>query len=167
MLIDPTPWLEALDGSDDAQRKEATLRLGGLSPLDDVDVLPISQGLRSSNEKVAFWSAIALGCLGDRARPVVSSLLNTAREHHAFGVRQACIAALGKLASLDLEARACVFTALSDSSPFVRREALQVISGLRTLEAEEIYQIRKLAADSDEAVARWSEIALRETRDGK
>jgi HEAT repeat protein len=164
MTTSPTPWLRALESPDAALRKEASLWLGGLSPNEDVEVAPLAEALNSMNETVSFWAAIALGCLGSRAGQAVAPLSATAQHHSAFGVRQACIAALGKVALLDDVARSSIFRALSDPSPFVQREALQGIATLKVLGHGERKLVADLESDPDEAVSEWAKIALSRTR---
>jgi len=60
--------------------------------------------------------------------------------------------------------KTAVFGAFADSSPFVRRQALQSAIQVVGLSDADLEIIRGLGADPDEAVASWSEIALRNIR---
>ena len=161
LAIDPSPWLAALTGSDEEARHAATLALGGFTEADKVVAEPLVAALSSRDEDVVFWSVVALGCIclqGCSAAPHLASII---RSHTAFGVRQAAVQSIVKVAPKAVETRHAVISALADENAFVRREALQSTLSLLPLAAEEIASISSLSADPNQAVSRWSEIVLR------
>jgi HEAT repeat protein len=160
----PDDWFLWLIGSDSRLRKQATLILGGLEPTDDVSVAPFLERLSHNDETIVFWAVVALHRLGPRSKQAASSLATIAGTHPAFGVRQAAISALPKIAPTEPGTLEAMRKALSDSAAYVRREALQAIAKLPTLEMSDLEAIARMANDADEAVARWSEIALRNIR---
>jgi HEAT repeat protein len=81
-----------------------------------------------------------------------------------FGLRQAAVNMLAAIAPDDPRARAAVLQALNDSSPFVRREALQALISIEALSAADLARIKDMENDADKDVASWSEIALRNIR---
>jgi HEAT repeat protein len=157
-------WLAWLIGTDVAKRREAVLALQSLTPDDAVPVSPLVQALGAQNDLLVFWSAIALGCLGRRAARAVPALARIANEHPQFGTRQAAVNALSRIAPGSREAKAAVMGALTDPNPFVRREALQALIAFKNLSVEELSRIKLLEHDPEQAVASWSEIALRNIR---
>jgi HEAT repeat protein len=157
-------WLRWLDSDDPDLRKEATLVVGGIDAADNVPVEPLIDGLRSNSERTVFWAAIALGRMGEQARRAVPMLREIVAEYYQFGTRQAALTALGRIAPDDREAKHSVLAAFADLSPFVRREALQAMIQFHNLDPGDLAKIKEMESDSDEAVASWSEIALRNIR---
>ena len=84
--------------------------------------------------------------------------------HQSFGIRQAAVDALARVAPERPPVKAALLAALHDESPFVRREALQALIVIPALEPADILTIRELERDPHEDVSRWSEIALRNIR---
>jgi len=159
-------WLSWLVGADEDRRKEATLRLGGLTPEDSVPLQPLLDGLRSDNETVVFWCTVALGRVGEAAHAGLADLLSVASGHPKFGLRQAAVAAAPRVDPRDESVRLTLLGALSDPSECVRREALQALVSMRNLRSEDLAAIRSLENDPDPNVARWSEVALRNIHAG-
>jgi hypothetical protein len=160
-VLNPQPWLDALTHGNDEERNSATLAIGGFSLDANIDVFPLIDALCSTDEKLVFWSVIGLGRAESQAAQAISSLASLVQSHPAFGIRQAAVAALRKIAPLDTVARQATTQALQDSSAFVRREALQSFAAYPSLSPAEIQVVTSLAADPDESVVSWSEIALR------
>jgi HEAT repeat protein len=154
-------YLDWVIGEDIELRQEAKLYLGGLTPDDDVSVHPLIDALRSSNDDLAFWAVVALNRLKGKSIDAIPSLLELCVKHEAIGVRQAVITALASIAPETPNVREAVFAAFSDESPFVRREALQAAISLVNLAEADLTAIGEMKGDPDEAVSRWSEIALR------
>lgn len=150
--------------SGDKQRwKEATHIIAELNHDTTVDESIFVASLSSVDDEVVFWSEIALQHLGERgiaAIPVLLSLLDRGRLY----IRQSAVKTLAAVGPKDKRARAAVFRAFADSSPFVRREALQACIDLPELSADELASIAAMATDADEAVSSWSEITLRNIR---
>jgi hypothetical protein len=71
---------------------------------------------------------------------------------------------LAAVAPDDPRAKATALQALNDSSPFVRREALQALIAIKGLSSTDLARIKDRENDADKDVARWSEIALRNIR---
>ncbi|HJT33499.1 MAG TPA: HEAT repeat domain-containing protein [Pirellulales bacterium] len=117
--------------------------------------------LRSSNERIVFRAIYALKRLRDDAREAVPELIRLARDAQQFGVRQAAVITLTAIAPEDPRARSAVLAAFEDTSPFVRRQALQAIISAKGLSARDLARIQAMANDPDGVVADWSEIALR------
>ena len=161
---EPEDWLSWLTGSSSRRRKEATLILGGLTPEDNVRLAPLIEALSSEIDDLVFWSATGLGCSGSRAINAVSELVRVASFHEQFGNRQAAVSALSEIAPDSAIAKAAVLRSLGDSSPIVRRQALQALIQFTELSADDLCRIEVMEHDPDEAVASWSEIALRNIR---
>jgi HEAT repeat protein len=166
MKADGTPkeWLAWLTGRDSRQRHEAKLILGGLEPKDVIGIDPLIRGLGSEDRDVAFWSTVGLGRLGRQAAAAIPNLAGVAVGHREFGVRQAAVSALAWVGPRDDQAKAAVLQALGDTSPWVRRDALEALIHFEDLTEHELTRIKAMESDPDEDVARWSEIALRNIR---
>ncbi|HEY7157671.1 MAG TPA: HEAT repeat domain-containing protein, partial [Gemmataceae bacterium] len=126
----------------------------------EIPIEPLVEGLRSPDRNKVFRAVFELHRLGERARVAVPELLRiiTADE---FGLRQAAVNMLAVVAPDDPCAKSAALQALNDSSPFVRREALQALISIKGLSAADLARIKDMENDSDKDVARWSEIALR------
>ena len=140
------------------------LHLGGVTPDDRVPLQPLIDAVSRGREPEVFWAVVALGRLKDPAAVAVPLLCKVAAEHPAFGVRQAALIAIAKIAPGDERVKAAVLAAFKDPSPFVRRQALQETIKLGGLTPDELAAIKACENDPDEAVADWSEIALRNIR---
>ncbi len=142
------------------------LTKGGLQPIDpdakppEVLIEPVLEGLRSSDAKKVFRAVFELHRLGERSRVAVPELLRIATADE-FGLRQAAVNMLAVVAPDDPRAKAAALQAMNDSSPFVRREAIQALISIKGLSAANLARIKDMENDSDKDVARWSEIALR------
>ena len=157
-------YLALLQSPNEDERHEARLALGGVEPEDNWEIAPLILAAASSNTDLVFWSVTALGRLHHRAESAVRTLGDLARSHPAFGVRQAALHALSEIDPGSSIARAAIFSAFEDESPFVRREALQSAISVPAHTAEELEQIGAMAADPDQTVSAWSEVALRNIR---
>jgi hypothetical protein len=142
----------------------------GLTPIDpnlkppEVPIEPVLEDLRSSDTKKVFRALSGLQRFGENARVAVPDLLRIASTFEEFGLRQAAVNMLAAVAPDDPRAKATVLQALNDTSPFVRREALQALISIKELSALDLARIKDMENDSDKHVARWSEIALRNIR---
>ena len=145
------------------RRREATETIAKFDHDSDVDVSVFVSSLTSTDNDVVFWSVIALEHLGERGSAAIPHLLPLLH-HEALFVRQTAVKALAAVGPRDERAKAAVFRYFADLSPFVRREALQACIHLRDLSADQLAHIHAMAADPDEAVSSWSEIALRNIR---
>lgn len=145
------------------RRRQAEDVIGDIDRDTDVDASIFVSSLASTNEDVVFWSAIALERLRDRGSAAIPCLLALLQRKELF-LRQTAVKTLAAVGPKDKEARTAVFLSFADSSPFVRREALQACIGLPNLSADDLAAIAAMATDSDEAVASWSEIVLRNVR---
>jgi hypothetical protein len=160
----PEKWLARLTGPDTRKRKHAVARVCELA-LGDSDLLAVLQdALRSPDDHAVFWIVTELNSLGPRARVAVPALVRCLAERREFGVRQAAVHALAAIAPDDPSVKVAVFRTFADASPFVRREALQAAIKVVGLADADLDVIRGMEADPDEAVARWSEVALRNIR---
>jgi HEAT repeat protein len=159
----PEEWLAWLTDRDDQKRKEATLILGGLRPSDRLRLAPLIAALKSTDDNVVFWSVIALGCLRSRARRAIPAVVDLVH-HRDFGMRQAAIHTLSVLGPNDPRVKREIIQALRDPNPYVRREALQSLINMKNLTEDDIAVIKSAGSDPDDAVASWSEIALRNIR---
>jgi len=139
----------------------------GLIPIDpdkkrpEIPIEPVLEGLRSPNGEKVFRAMFELNRLGEPARAAIPELLQIASTTNEFGLRQAAVRMLATVAPEDTRAKAAALRALTDSSPFVRREALQALISIEGLSAVDLARIKDMENDSDEDVASWSEIALR------
>lgn len=161
MILNPQPWLDALAHGNDVERKNATLAIGGFSLDASIDVLPFINALCSTDEQIVFWSVIGLARAKYQAAQAITALASLVQSHPAFGIRQAAVVALRKIALLDTVARQTTVQALQDRSAFVRREALQSVAAYPSLSPLEIQVVTRLADDPDDSVVSWSEIVLR------
>jgi HEAT repeats len=145
------------------------LTSGGLKPIDpnaerpEVSIEPVLEGLRSSDGKKVFRAVFELHRHGVRARAAIPELLRVAHSDD-FGLRQAAVNILAAVAPDDPRSKATALQALNDSSPSVRREALQALIAIKGLSATDLARIKDRENDADKDVARWSEIALRNIR---
>jgi hypothetical protein len=145
------------------------LTAGGLKPIDpnakrpELPIEPVLEGLRSPDGKKVFRAVFELHRFGERARVAVLDLLRVAISDE-FGLRQAAVNMLAAVAPDDPRAKAAALKALDDSSPYVRREALQALISIKVLSAADLARIKNMENDADKDVARWSEIALRNIR---
>jgi len=156
----PSDWFSWLAGTDDTKWKDATLILGGLESNDPVDIQALSVGLKSGHKDVAFWTVVGLGRLGHRAAECLPELIEIVTQHERFGLRQAAVMAITKINPEDARTKRALLRALSDESPFVRREAVHALIKVRPLSSLDLQRIRALKEDPDDAVARWAGIAL-------
>jgi HEAT repeat protein len=154
-------WLRWLKSGDSALVDRARLGLGGVEPTDDIDRTPLIRGLASSDHDIVFWALVAIGRLGPQASEALEQVCNIARTHHEFGIRQSAAEAASRIGPHERLTVNTLLALLRDPSPYVRREALQALIAVEPLVETDIAAIRQMGADSDPAVARWSEIALR------
>lgn len=155
------------DSGDFVQLGELTC--SGLKPIEpnakrpEIPIEPVLEGLRSSDGKKVFRAVFELHRLGERARTAIPELLRVANSGD-LGLRQAAVNMLAAVAPDDPRTKAAVLQALNDTSPFVRREALQALISIKGLSAADLARIKGMEDDEDKDVARWSEIALRNIR---
>ena len=161
--LDAHLLLADIASGDEKRRWEATRVIAEIEPNTDIDPAVFVSALASPNADVIFWSEIALEHLGERGYPAVPGLLSLLSREQLF-LRQSAVKTLAAVARRDKRAREAIFRSFQDESPFVRREALQACIGLPQLTTEELAAIAAMAADPDETVSRWSEIALRNIR---
>jgi hypothetical protein len=86
------------------------------------------------------------------------------REGQPIPVLQTIVLALARLPPDESTAKEAVFLAFADPSPEVRQMALRSVMSLTNLTEADLERIGEMADDSDEEVARWSDIALRNIR---
>jgi hypothetical protein len=161
--LDAHMLIADIASGDSERRRQATEVISEIDHDTDVDVSVFVSSLRSVQEDVVVWSTIALEHLGERGRAAIPGLLALLQREQLFP-RQSAVKTLAAVGPREVEARAAVFLSFADSGPFVRREALQACIGLPSLSGEELASIAAMATDSDESVARWSEITLRNIR---
>ncbi len=154
-----------LSSGDSARFEDATLIISEIEADSKIDPQPFVESLFSENDKVVFWSEIALEHLGVRAQQSIPALL-TVLERGSPLLRQAAVKTLARVGPCDGPAREGIFKAFGDASSFVRREALQACIHLHGHSRRELDLISAMSADPDEAVSSWSEIALRNIRLG-
>jgi HEAT repeats len=157
----PDDWFAWLEGSDQSRRHKAKLILGSLDPGARVPLDPIIARLSDSGSEPVFWAAIALGCLGAKSVAALPALTQLALSAPAFGVRQAAISALVKIAPESNTVKATLHQALEDHDPFVRSEALSSFIYLENIKESDIEAIQALEQDSSEYVRNGVEIAIR------
>ena len=160
----PDDWFDWLTGPDEQRAHDATIILGGIEPADGIPVAPLVERLDSDKEYVQFWALIALGRLEDNAVIAAPRIREMARSHKAFGLRQAAIMAIKRIAPADPATKETLTFTLRDPNPFVRRETLQAFIDVPALTQSDLQLIAAAANDEDETVARWSEVALRNVR---
>jgi len=162
-LLDARLIIEGIASGDKRRWKDATYAIAEFDHDTEVDESVFVAALASSNDDVVFWSEIALEHLGERGAAAIPTLVSLLKREQLF-LRQTAVKALAAVGPRDDRARAAVFAAFGDPSPFVRREALQASIDLPALAVEELAAIAGMATDPDEEVANWSEIALRNIR---
>jgi hypothetical protein len=79
-------------------------------------------------------------------------------------VLQTIVMALARVPPDESTAKDAIFLAFADPSPDVRGAALRLLISLTNLTEADLERIAEMAEDSDEHVARWSDIALRNIR---
>jgi HEAT repeat protein len=158
----PAEWLSWLVSGDDAQVKQARLALGGIQPGDDVDVAPLVSALDSGHETLTFWALVALGCIGPAASSALKQIHALALHSAHIGTRQACAIALARIAPEDRAGIDTLLRQIADEHPFVRREALQALIGMKNLVEVDLAAIEAAASDPHPDVARWARIAIRD-----
>lgn len=162
MSLDARRLLADLFNEDRKAAHQARLVLGGLGPDDEIDVGVLVNALAiDGRDDLVFWASIALGRLGPKASAACTRLATLARSHSAFGLRQAAIQSLVKIAPGDPLTKGAVFDALGDPDASVRREALQSVIAVPGLGALDLDRIASMQFDPDVDVRRWVEIATR------
>jgi hypothetical protein len=142
------------------------LTKNGLIPLDpkskptDVRIESLLNDLGSSDNKIAILAVFGLKRFGELARKAIPQLLRVVSASQDIELRQAVVNTLAAIASDDAQAKSVVLQALEDSSPFVRREALQALISFRELSQHDLTRIKEMGNDSDKDVVTWSKIAL-------
>ena len=122
--------------------------------------------LRSDHPDIAFFALADLQLRaitrGEHPPEVLPELLRMVDDRGSqLKIRQIAVTALPTFAPTNEQAKKAILTALQDPHPFVRREALQALIGMKNLLSEDLDAIRAMASDPDNGVADWSEIALR------
>lgn len=163
LSLDANLLIADIASGDGDRRRQAENIISKIDHDTDVDVSIFISSLASKNDDVVLWSAIALEHLGERGCAAIPCLLELLHRGQLF-LRQTAVKTLAAVGAKDTEARAAVFRSFADASPFVRREALQACTGFPNLSADDLTVIAAMATDPDEAVANWSEIALRNIR---
>jgi hypothetical protein len=153
-----------LAGDDEKRRHDARLILGGLTPDDPVAPEALVSRLTETDEDIVFWAVIGLARLEDRAAVGLSAISRVAARHPAFGVRQAALEALPRIAAKDPEIKPVLVHALVDESPWVRQSALRAFISVPALDASYLAAIRALEHDPDEIVRHQAEVTLRNIR---
>lgn len=144
-----------------------TLTSDGLTPISpdagppQLPLESILEALRCDDSNVAVRAIFELVRLGASAKAAIPELLRVMRSSKEPAMRQAVVMQLATIASDDPRAKAATLDALSDSSPSVRREALQALISFQELSAADLRRIKNMENDSDARVADWSAIALR------
>jgi HEAT repeat protein len=161
--LDARLLIADLSAGDRARFEEATLVISEIDCNTDIDLSPFVESLSADNVGVVLWCEIALEHLGVRAGPAIPALLPLL-SREPVSLRQAAVKTLARIGPRDATAREAIFRAFGDSNPFVRREALQACIGLPDHSTHELAAISAMAADPDETVSTWSEIALRNIR---
>jgi HEAT repeat protein len=162
-LLDAKLLIADIASGDKQRCRIATEIISEIEENTDVDVEIFASSLSSEIDNVVFWCVIALEHLGERGSAAIPQLLNLLKRDQLF-LRQSAVKTLAVVGPKNKDARAAVFHSFSDSSPFVRREALQACIKLPNLSKEQLTRISAMAADPDESVSSWSEIALRNIR---
>jgi hypothetical protein len=160
----PEEWFARLTANDTRERTRAVARVCQLVSEDGALLARLSDALRSPNDHAVFWVIVKLGSAGPDARATVPALVQCLGERKEFGLREAAVGALVRIAPDDPSVKAAVLGAFTDASPYVRRRALQASIDLVGLSDTDLDLIRGMEADPDEHVAKWSEIALRNIR---
>jgi HEAT repeat protein len=160
----PDDWFAWLSSGQTEQRDEAKLILGGLVPEDPVAPETLMAQLQNPSTDIVFWAVIALDRLERRAAPALPALRQLATSHPAFGVRDAAIAALSRIASADPVSKQAFLYALGDESAWVRASALRAFINVPDLADTDLAAIRALAQDPESMVVHQVEITLRNIR---
>lgn len=141
----------------------------GLSPTEktapsEARIAQVVEELRSSESRKVFRAVIGLQRFGTLARQAVPDLLRIIGTSEEVALRQFGLNTLVAIAPDDPSVKTAVFDAFSDGCPFVRREALQAAISITNPSASDLARIKDMEDDPDDAVSRWSEIALRNIR---
>ena len=160
----PDDWFIWLRGNDEERRHEATLMLGGLVPDDPVGPEAFIPRLESPDQDTVFWAVTALACLERRSIVALPALIQVGASHAAFGVRQAALGALTRIAPFHPAAKHALLYALGDDSLWVRTSALAALIDVTELNETELAAIRALEQDPEPFVRDQVEITLRNSR---
>jgi len=128
--------------------------LGGIGPYDSVELEPLLEVLSSSDGDLLFWALVALQRLGSRAEVALPRIQALCSEGPSPAIRQSAAKALIAVAPSERRTAEILRSLLADRSSFVRREALQAMNSLTTLNAEDTVAMEAMVSDSDPAVVR-------------
>lgn len=110
-------------------------------------------------------AAVALGEMGEKARPHIATLCEALQGDPEPQVRLAAARALGKIAARCPpavgELRPALVRALDDSDPNVRAEAAEALAACQPLPPEAVNKLRTLAESGDFVVRQAAEETLR------
>jgi HEAT repeat protein len=154
-------WLRWLKDSNPKRVHEAKLALGGIAEGDHADAGPLIEALSANDDKLVFWALVALKRLGSRSESSIQTIRALGLEGSTPAIRQAAAMAMVAIAPSDKITSQTLRLMLKDTSPLVRREALQAMISLTNIGPEELAAISAMAADPDPNVSSGSEIALR------
>jgi len=153
-------WISWITSSDKKKWKKATLALGGLSYDSEVDIPSLVTALDSDDDDVVFWCVGALGSLGNRSENAIDRLIILTDSDY-FGIRQASIYALSRIAPDKSELNDIFIRKLSDSSEFVVRDVLSAFIRMNTVGDTEINAIKQCLTHSSDHVVFKAEVAIR------
>ena len=162
--LQPSEWLARLTGPDHRKVKKTVGRVCQLASGDASFLEVLREALAQPNDKRVFWIVVYLGSLGPDARVAVPELIRLFDRGPPFGTREAVLGALADIAPDEPTVKTVVFRAFADSSPYVRRQALQTVIQVEGLTDSDLEVIRRMGTDPDESVASWSGIALSHVR---
>jgi hypothetical protein len=162
--LQPSEWLAKLSGPDHTKVKKAVGRVCQLASGDAAFLEVLREALAQPNDKRVFWIVTHLESLGPQARVALPELIRLLDRGPPVGTRESILSALVYIAPDEPTVKTVVFRAFTDSSPFVRRQALLSVIRVVNLTDTDLEIIREMETDPDKAVASWSEIALRNIR---
>jgi HEAT repeat protein len=154
-------WLRWLKDSNPKRVHEAKLALGGIAAGDHVEAAPLIEALSTKDDDLVFWALVALKRLGSRSEFPIERIRALGLEGATPGIRQAAALAMVMIAPSDKVTSQTLRLMFKDTSPLVRREALQAMISLTDIGPEELTAISAMGADPDPNVSSGSEIALR------
>lgn len=141
----------------------------GVAPITAMEPAPerpgaILQDLKSTDDQRVFFALTRVRNQPLWAQMVLADLARLATEFHEADVREAAVASLEQVARHDVQAKTIILRALGDSSPLVRRQALQAVMSVENTSADDLARIDNMQHDPDQRVVRWSHIASERLR---
>jgi serine/threonine protein kinase len=121
------------------------------APMSMLEVLALSENLKSNDKETRARAAVALGKAGKEARIALPKLLNALRDNDEK-IRELVAHALDRIGPPAKEDLPILSMALREDDPDIRAYAVSALDELREAAWDEIEQVRAMTADPDPQV---------------